>query len=463
MPEEPEAELQASAANLSPVSPSPVHTASPLVVPALQDTVDTIDAMVAAAAATNGDVAAVDSNGAQPHDAAQPSATEDVDVVDDDDDPYGDEDTAEPAQVEQPAATPENGNDDYAKAFDSPINSELAEGNEQPLASEGSKLSSHELPQSDPTRAVSDTSSAQHKATATPVAQPIAEPERPASHPEVQALEGTIPSNETQKPPVDISQLVASLTAQYSDPSKLHSPNPASGEQPQNHQPSAAPQPSASLPARPPQPDVQPQVHPAHHHPGGSNPGFPSVHDGGAPGTSAPPPVAGGYPSQAQNPYAAAHDVQHSSPPYAGDQPTYPAQSYGAQPNQLQHAWDQFIADERQYMSEAKWDRFPEGSRIFIGTRSASGAAKDGAHIFSTGNLSSDKVSKRDVFDMFHAFGRLAQISLKSAYGFVQYHTPEEGRRAIDALEGAEVKGRRIREFLSFPPYSPPLLTVSRS
>lgn len=114
-------------------------------------------------------------------------------------------------------------------------------------------------------------------------------------------------------------------------------------------------------------------------------------------------------------------------------------------------------------MSEAKWDRFPEGSRIFIGTRSASGAAKDGAHIFSTGNLSSDKVSKRDVFDMFHAFGRLAQISLKSAYGFVQYHTPEEGRRAIDALEGAEVKGRRIREFLSFPPYSPPLLTVSRS
>ena len=48
---DPEAELQATA-NLSPVSPSPVHTASPLVVPALQDTVDTIDAMVAAAVAS---------------------------------------------------------------------------------------------------------------------------------------------------------------------------------------------------------------------------------------------------------------------------------------------------------------------------------------------------------------------------------------------------------------------------
>jgi RNA recognition motif-containing protein len=63
------------------------------------------------------------------------------------------------------------------------------------------------------------------------------------------------------------------------------------------------------------------------------------------------------------------------------------------------------------------------------------------------GNLSSDKVSKRNVFDMFHKYGRLAQISLKSAYGFVQYHTIDEGQRAIDNLQGAEIKGRRIRMF----------------
>ena len=97
-------------------------------------------------------------------------------------------------------------------------------------------------------------------------------------------------------------------------------------------------------------------------------------------------------------------------------------------------------------MSEAKWDRFPEGSRIFIGSRTISGAPKSGAHIFSTGNLSSDKVSKRDVFDMFHRFGRLAQISLKSAYGFVQYHTVDEGSRAVENLQGIEIKGRRIRK-----------------
>lgn len=47
---------------------------------------------------------------------------------------------------------------------------------------------------------------------------------------------------------------------------------------------------------------------------------------------------------------------------------------------------------------------------------------------------------------MFHSFGRLAQISLKSAYGFVQYHTVDEGSRAIQAMEGAEIKGRRIRK-----------------
>lgn len=57
-------------------------------------------------------------------------------------------------------------------------------------------------------------------------------------------------------------------------------------------------------------------------------------------------------------------------------------------------------------------------------------------------------MSKRDVFDIFHRFGRLAQISLKSAYGFVQYHTVEEGHSALENLQGMEVKGRRIRKSL---------------
>lgn len=61
-----------------------------------------------------------------------------------------------------------------------------------------------------------------------------------------------------------------------------------------------------------------------------------------------------------------------------------------------------------------------------------------------TGNLSQERVSKRDVFELFHRHGRLAQISLKSAYGFVQYHTVADAQSAMDVLQGAEVKGRKI-------------------
>lgn len=68
------------------------------------------------------------------------------------------------------------------------------------------------------------------------------------------------------------------------------------------------------------------------------------------------------------------------------------------------------------------------------------------ANIFS-GNLSSDRVTKKEVFDIFSEFGRLAQISLKQAYGFVQYHTLAEGEAAMDHLQGIEVRGRKIREY----------------
>lgn len=65
---------------------------------------------------------------------------------------------------------------------------------------------------------------------------------------------------------------------------------------------------------------------------------------------------------------------------------------------------------------------------------------------WAIGNLSSERVSKREVFDLFHRFGRLAQISLKSAYGFVQYHSAEDAEAAMQAVQGAELGGRKIRE-----------------
>ncbi|KAL7962158.1 hypothetical protein V8C34DRAFT_270928 [Trichoderma compactum] len=464
MPEpEPEAALRATA-NLSPVSPSPVHTAAPLVVPALQHTVDTIDAMVAAAASLpNGtaDAPVVDPSLA-------PSGETD-DVVDDDSfsDAYGEE--TEDVVVEPPRQELVDNNDDYAKTFDSPIGPE--EGQDQDVSSEpresnensSSFLSDHLTSHPSDVSHIAADPSASAPAAQNPslsTAQPDAGPELAVPQASDAHAAASIPFVAQPTPPgagparqdsensssLDIQQLVADLTAHPADSSSgnpdptadvpvASNPFPPTATSTATTIPTALPS-SSSLPPRPPLPQVAPQSYASQHHPPGTNPnvpggvgvsptpGQPSTFPiAGAPGTSTealgnlPPP-----PATAMNPSAAAASIHPS--PYPSNPSGYPADR--AQDADYQRQWDQFMADERQYMSEAKWDRFPEGSRIFIG------------------NLSSDKVSKRDVFDIFHRYGRLAQISLKSAYGFVQYHTVEEGRNALENLQGMEVKGRRI-------------------
>ncbi|KAJ4184491.1 nuclear polyadenylated RNA-binding protein 3 [Fusarium falciforme] len=476
---EPEAEIQATA-NLSPVSPSPVHSATSLAVPALQETVDTIDAMVAAAAAAAD--AAKGTASSAPN--LEPiSGAGDDDIVDDDslNDPYGEDDTeAAPQPEPHPQQELPDSNDDYAKTFDSPIGPEEGEdGDIQPedvssMPRESNQVSlssdhltsrpsevSHAVPESSSSAqpgepvatAISNASSEAHLGGATTPAT-----SQPSNQPASSPATAKADSNAAGSPSAstDIQRLVADLTAP-AEPSASADPSTLSAK----GEPSAEPGPSssafpssASLPPRPPQSQAAPQSYASQHHPGGINASIPS--SVAAPPTPGQPStyVAAGAPVTAPDALG-----NFATPPGSGlhapvaitsmNAPPYPPQSAPytadrAQDAEYQRQWDQFLADERQYMSEAKWDRFPEGSRIFIGTRSASGASKNGAHIFSTGNLSSDKVSKRDVFDLFHRFGRLAQISLKSAYGFVQYHSVEEGRRAMENLQGIEIKGRRI-------------------
>ena len=64
------------------------------------------------------------------------------------------------------------------------------------------------------------------------------------------------------------------------------------------------------------------------------------------------------------------------------------------------------------------------------------------------GNLFTEKVTKRDIFYVFHKYGRLAQISMKSAYGFVQYHDANACMRALQSEQGIELRGRKIRQSL---------------
>ncbi|KAK4143035.1 uncharacterized protein C8A04DRAFT_12707 [Dichotomopilus funicola] len=177
---------------------------------------------------------------------------------------------------------------------------------------------------------------------------------------------------------------------------------------PVSHPPSLPPKPALPNP-----PHNLPAIPPTHYsfqsrgHNGSAALGSPSTPHGAYSANDGVSSLHGGFGGASHN------NAHHSVPPHSGD-------------GSSQQLWEQFQADEKRYTSEAKWERFPEGSRIFIG------------------NLSSERVSKREVFDVFHQFGRLAQISLKSAYGFVQYHTIGEGHAAMQGVQGIELGGRRI-------------------
>ena len=69
-----------------------------------------------------------------------------------------------------------------------------------------------------------------------------------------------------------------------------------------------------------------------------------------------------------------------------------------------------------------------------------------GTLILALGNLFTEKVTKRDIFYVFHKYGRVAQISMKSAYGFVQYHDSNACTRALTTEQGIELRGRKIRK-----------------
>lgn len=69
---------------------------------------------------------------------------------------------------------------------------------------------------------------------------------------------------------------------------------------------------------------------------------------------------------------------------------------------------------------------------------------------YQTGNLPTEKVTKRDLFHIFHKYGKLAQVSIKQAYGFVQYLETSCCHRALHNEQGMSVRGRKMRTYL-FP------------
>jgi len=112
----------------------------------------------------------------------------------------------------------------------------------------------------------------------------------------------------------------------------------------------------------------------------------------------------------------------------------------------VQKKYDNFLSDERVYVTEGLWDRFPSGSRLFIGRFMTSDILIVLSMLTrSEGNLPTEKVTKRDLFHIFHKHGKLAQVSIKQAYGFVQFLDAAACSRALKAEQGMNVRGRRMR------------------
>ncbi|KAK1968384.1 RNA recognition domain-containing protein [Colletotrichum sublineola] len=481
-------EFEATAADLSPYCPSPLHSAAPAVVPALQDTADILDAM-SASAQTNGVAhGGVDAFAPDPVVAPVPTdsyaladsvdANGDNDDVDSLDDAYGEEEDTDMGNVQEQQVEPDAGEDDYLKIFDSPPRDADEDGADQDdvsKAPESMHYSAASASLTSPTQGapplVADPSSARAAPAAAAAAAAAAAIAAPA--PADQSSTNSAPSTtatahqgaDSSAPnstasitesnarndnaseddhAADISRLVAEMTGQTSESSAGQSP--AGSTQNHDAQPSSnlTPSASATLPPRPPMPQQTASTFPSEeyrtfHQQNGApqapssmiappTPGQPSTYVSagapGAPGTTSDVSFAGLPPPPATGLNAAVPITSMTAPPHpnhAGRAANQPDET-----TDRQKLWDTFINDERRYMADAKWDRFPDGSRIFIG------------------NLSSERVSKRDVFDIFHKYGRLAQISLKSAYGFVQYHNLEDAQAAMDNLQGIEIKGRKI-------------------
>ena len=111
----------------------------------------------------------------------------------------------------------------------------------------------------------------------------------------------------------------------------------------------------------------------------------------------------------------------------------------------IQRKYDYFMEEERRYVNEARWDQFPNGSRLFVGRLDPEHSIH--RHLTgSSGNLSSEKVTKRDIFHVFHTYGDLAQISIKQAYGFVQFLRTEDCQRALNEEQGRQIRDKRVRK-----------------
>ncbi|KAI1080872.1 hypothetical protein F5B20DRAFT_537690 [Whalleya microplaca] len=439
-------------ADLTPVSPAPLHPSSPIVVPALQDQADTFYSMslsndgqfVGAPAPAVEQVQATNHNDtptvnghdgthndgtATAHDPALDNSAggqvSETNLVQEEDGQTQHSDSLSDVTETQQDVSKTNESTLSPETSESETNhSEVAAPHDLSSTTTSTvQLTSQSIPDPSPQTAQAPQEPQEpHEQAVTSSSTDIPAPAHPAAEASTDKSDHH-PSAANDE--IDIQSLVDKIIGNA--PAGDASQAPVS-QNVANHP--ATLQTSSSLPPRPPMPQQSAQSHMRAEDALLQQPGV--SYPNATASASSIPPAPGTYPADARSnlpppPASSVNAVPNQSLLASQYDPAYGAVA-GVQPQVFDQSqrWDNFLQEERRYVSEAKWDRFPEGSRLFIG------------------NLSSDRVSKKEVFDIFSKYGRLAQISLKQAYGFVQYHTVAEGTAAMDNLQGIEVRGRKI-------------------
>ncbi|KAG9230319.1 hypothetical protein BJ875DRAFT_385419 [Amylocarpus encephaloides] len=368
--------------------------------------------------------------------------------------------------------------DDYAMTFESDGEEGVGAGTdsqdvskailEQPTHSLPTTVPANDLTPSIPTNSsinellqaaqLADPTQANPPFHPAPIDAPTIQPNSPTVQAPVQS-NSTAPSNfeDIANGGIDIQQLLDNITA------NAEKNDAAAAAQSPSSQitNSSLPRASAGLPVHsslPPRPQIPPNhsfnddIQKYHAGPPGVPPQSANAF---RPPGGAPPNMGGGPPS-ALNSVGGLPPPPTTSfrqTPISNPSPITPSYPQGLGPNgqvkvdpnddfdgedarwgpDVQAQYDDFLVAERMYVTEGLWDRFPVGSRLFIG------------------NLPSEKVTKRDLFHVFHKYGRLAQVSIKQAYGFIQFHEAAACYRALDHEQGAEVRGRKMHLEISKP------------
>ncbi len=376
----------------TPVSPIPYHPPAPSKFPVLENQIDPVFNMTSTHTGSGNDMPlptnSITTHKDDDHDSSSSSTHSFSDPFEEQDEPQ--------TNVPPPTVAPAGGDadDDYAMTFDNDIEEEVKSPQHTNNVVETAKPTSSmpiSIPAASNGAAPVSTANTSHDPVVPPTnthTAPLVEAtQAPASAaaptPTKRYKQSTPPPiyQSIQKGDIDIQQLLDNITANAERNAAPSAVNAGSPTLPSH----------AGLPARPPimpNPSMNPAYTPPGYHAGPSYPGPPGTTRAsvfpkplvaaGAPGTHTdqrnglPPPPAASFSSPISRPLPRAnapHIPNLRAPPQARGHSVESADDGGGinwNPV-VQRCYEEFLAQERVHIASGDFDKFPMGSRLFIG------------------------------------------------------------------------------------------------